>query len=69
MKTSGLTNSDLKLIDMNLDELKIHQEKIMDELSELNAALEALGKDPGMIFSETVHRVDAYFENRDSEPP
>lgn len=67
MITTGLTNSDLKLLDMNLDELKMYQEKIMDELSELNIALDALGKDPEMIFSETVHRVDAYFENRSPE--
>lgn len=67
MITTGLTNSDLKMLDMNLDELKVHQKKIMDELSELNIALEALGKDPGMIFSETIKRVDAYFENRSPE--
>lgn len=67
MITAGLTNNDLKMLDMSLDELKKYQNGLLKELSDLNEVLDALGKDPGMIFSETVNRVDAYFESRNRE--
>lgn len=69
MITAGLTQNDLKVLDMDLNELKKYQDSLLEELSELNEVLKAVGKDPGMIFSETINRVDTYFEDRDPKSP
>lgn len=62
MKTAGLTTNDLRIMDMDLDELKEYRNGILNEMLELQVVLDALEGDLGIVYSETSNVVENYLK-------
>lgn len=62
MITTGLTDKDLELIEMNLDELKNRRNEVLKEMLELQVVLDAITDDPVFILPKTVNVTDSYIK-------
>ena len=62
MKTAGLTTNDLKIMDMDSEELKDYRDRVLNEMLELQVVLDTLADDPGIVFPETSDIVEPYLK-------